>query len=206
MCAKFSTPKIATVFQPKSWARMKKVSPWLKKCPKWGPKKGGRGCQRTAFEVLFSITDRGRFSQTSQGLCQTSQASMLVLFRRSFHHFVHVPKMVITACLEMPRKNWPEFRPCILLFLLIFSPQSTQQDWTCKKKWREFRFAASPRLFAALYSTGLNMQGKNSENSINALSLKFPEFMLSYIDLTNNYHQLRIDSKRPRGRWHGRSR
>ena len=142
--AKFSNPQIATVFQPKSWALMEKVSPCLKKYPKWGPKKGPRGCQRTTFEGPFSITDPGRSSQTSPGLSKTSQAPILELFRCPFHYFVHVPVgqngTEYKAGLKMPPTNWREFRPCILLFLLTFSPQSAQQDWTCKTKMARVPF------------------------------------------------------------------
>ena len=116
---------------------MKKVSPWLKKCPKWGPQKGVRGCQRTAFEGPFSIPDPGRSSQTSQDLSKTSQAPILELFRCSFQYVVHVPVgqngTEYIAGVKMPRKNWREFRPCILLFLLIFSPQSNNRTEHARK-------------------------------------------------------------------------
>ena len=117
---------------------MKKVSPWLKKCPKWGPQKGVRGCQYTAFEFPFSIIDRGRSSQTSQDPSQTSQAVILVLFRRSFQSFF--------SCASGTKWHGEQSRPRNATKKMARVPS--------------LYCAVSPECFAAEYITGLKMPRK----------------------------------------------
>ena len=112
MYAKFDTPRIANMCFSPNLAHMPIISLLIKKCPKWGPEKGARGCQRAALGKACGLADESNAERTDERLRRRFPTPGFVEVLWTSERYVVVPH---TSTLPSAKRI---IAPCMLVMLL----------------------------------------------------------------------------------------